>query len=269
MNKTNVKIKTVKVDLPSDLPYIRIYVLADMHLGEEFCNIRECMAQIEQIKNDPYGYVIVNGDLFNNATKTSISDTYTEVMSPTDQIKLGKRLLEPIRDKILLINTGNHELRTYKKEGVDLAEILAMELNLSNKFGRYGGVVFIRFGSIRKDKSRKEEVKKNSYSIYATHGCGGGRKEGGKVNRLADLSSIIDTDIYIHSHTHLPFILKTAFMRSDSRNGTVHMVDKLFVNSGANLDYGGYGQQYGYKPSSKSSPIILLMGSEKQMTATL
>ena len=38
------------------------------------------------------------------------------------------------------------------------------------------------------------------YTIYTTHGRGGGRKEGAKAIRLADMASIVDADIYIHSH---------------------------------------------------------------------
>jgi predicted phosphodiesterase len=269
MRKREVNIKAIVADLPADLPYIKLYIISDWHLGEDNCDIDLIIKTVEMIKNDPYAYVIVNGDIFNNATKTSISDTYTETLPPLEQIKLGKRLLEPIKDKILMLNTGNHELRTYKKEGIDLAEILAMELGICKRFGRYGAVLFIRFGTLRKDASRKGNVKKNSYSIYATHGSGGGRREGGKVNRLADLASIVDTDIYIHSHTHMPFVMKNAFLRADNRNGAISIVDKLFVNSGATLNFGGYGQQLGFKPSSKAMPIIMLSGTEKEMTATL
>ena len=32
-----------------------------------------------------------------------------------------------------------------------------------------------------------------------------------KAIRLADMASIVDADIYIHSHTHLPMIMKQAY----------------------------------------------------------
>ncbi len=107
------------------------------------------------------------------------------------------------------------------------------------------------------------------YTIYVLHGSGGGRKEGSKANRLADMASIIDTDIYIHSHTHLPMIMKQAFHRIDTKNSTVMLVNKLFVNTAANLDYGGYGEASEFKPSSKDTPTIYLDGTKKSYEARL
>ena len=83
------------------------------------------------------------------------------------------------------------------------------------------------------------------------------------------MASIIDTDIYIHSHTHLPMIMKQAFHRIDPRNNTVAIVNKLFVNTASNLDYGGYGETQAFKPSSKDTPVIRLSGSRKIFEARL
>lgn len=107
------------------------------------------------------------------------------------------------------------------------------------------------------------------YSIYATHGSGGGRKEGAKAIRLADMAAIVDADIYVHSHTHLPMIMKQAFYRTSPSNCSIAKVSKLFVNTGATLDYGGYGQAQEFKPSSHETPVIHLEASHKRMSATL
>ncbi|MBR5817285.1 MAG: hypothetical protein IKY62_01435, partial [Clostridia bacterium] len=76
-------------------------------------------------------------------------------------------------------------------------------------------------------------------------------------------------DIYIHSHTHLPMIMRQAFHRIDVNNSTVALVDKLFVNTAANLDYGGYGEAGEFKPSSKETPVIYLSGTRKAFKAKL
>jgi antirestriction protein ArdC len=52
-------------------------------------------------------------------------------------------------------------------------------------------------------------------------------------------------------------------------NSTVELVDKLFVNTAAALDYGGYGDKAGFKPASKSSPVIYLDGKKHKMWAKL
>jgi hypothetical protein len=101
------------------------------------------------------------------------------------------------------------------------------------------------------------------------HGSGGGRKEGAKAIRLADMASIVDCDIYCHAHTHLPMIMKQGFYRTDVRNSTVAHVNKLFVNTAANLSYGGYGEAQEFKPSSKDTPVIYLNGRKKEFNAKL
>ena len=87
--------------------------------------------------------------------------------------------------------------------------------------------------------------------------------------RLADMASIVDADVYIHSHTHLPAVMKQAFYRSDSSNCCAKKVDKLFVNTGAALEYGGYGQAQEFKPNSNCNPVIHLEAKTKRARATL
>jgi antirestriction protein ArdC len=75
--------------------------------------------------------------------------------------------------------------------------------------------------------------------------------------------------MYIHSHTHLPVIFKESFFRVSGGNSSVALVDKLFVNTGAALDYGGYGDKAGFKPASKCSPVIYLNGKKRELSAKL
>ena len=89
------------------------------------------------------------------------------------------------------------------------------------------------------------------------------------MNRLADMASIVDCDFYVHSHTHLPVIMKQGFYRIDTSNSSVAFVTKLFVNTAANLDYGGYGEAAEYKPSAKDTPVIYLDGRKKKYEARL
>ena len=90
-----------------------------------------------------------------------------------------------------------------------------------------------------------------------------------KAIRLADMASIVDADVYIHSHTHLPMVMKQGFYRTCEANRSVAPVSKLFVNTAAALNYGGYGEIQEYKPTSKDSPVIYLDGHKRGMTARL
>ena len=257
--------KVIKIDLPRDLPSLEIHTFADEHIGDEHSDLKKLLARIEYVKNTPNAYCILNGDIIDNATKTSIGDTYTQMFNPMEQLAKAVEIFAPLKDKILCITHGNHENRTYKKEGINLSCLMANQLGLADRYTPTSALIFIRFG----EGSHSTRYRKVSYTLYVLHGCGGGRKEGAKANRLADMASIIDTDIYIHSHTHLPMVMKQAFHRIDTSNSTVALVDKLFVNTAANLKYGGYGEAGEFKPTSTDTPTIYLNGSKKYFEAKL
>lgn len=256
--------KVIKIDLPSELAQIELHTFADEHIGDEHSDIKRVLQRIEYVKNTPNAYCILNGDIIDNATRTSIGDTYTQVFNPMEQLERAVELFEPIRDKILCITHGNHENRTYKKEGINLSRLIATQLGLTNRYTSTSAVLFIRLG-----KDAHNHGRKFRYTGYVLHGSGGGRKEGAKAIRLADMASIIDTDFYIHSHTHLPMIMKQAFHRVDTCNSTVTLVDKLFVNTASNLGYGGYGEAGAFKPNSTDAPVIYLCGTKKYFEAKL
>ena len=264
--------KSIKIDLPRELPSVEVHTFADEHIGDEHSDIKRLRERIARVENDPLAYCILNGDIIDNATKTSIGDTYTQVFNPMEQLAKAVEIFSPIRDKILCITHGNHENRTYKKEGINLSCLLAKQLGLEDRYTPTSAALFVRVGEMtggNKETNGSGKYRKICYTMYVLHGSGGGRKEGAKAIRLADMASIIDTDIYIHSHTHLPMVMKQAFHRIDERNSTVAIVDKLFVNTAANLKYGGYGEAGAFKPSSTDTPVIYLSGTKKYFEAKL
>ena len=256
--------KTVKVTL-GDFPSIEIHTLSDWHIGDKACDEESIKAELEYIRDTKNCFAICNGDLMNNATKASVSDCYSEEIPPMEQLQRLCDLLEPVKDKLLILTQGNHEARTYRADGIDLTALLSKQLGIYDRYVREGGILFLRFGKT----SSKTHNRPVSYSLYCTHGSGGGRKEGAKAIRLADMASIVDCDVYLHSHTHLPMIMKQDFFRVNMGNSSVAQVPKLFVNSSAKLGYGGYGQTYEFKPSNTTSPIIYLDGRSKKFSAKL
>lgn len=247
---------------------IEIHTFADLHIGDVHCDIEKIRQRIDMVKEKENAFVILNGDIMNNATKTSVSDCYAEDIPPMEQMERFVALFEPIKDKILAVTSGNHENRTYNKEGIDLTAVACKQLGISAKYAKTGALMFVKFG--RGAKHERKRASKQLFIIYCTHGSGGGRKEGAKAIRLADMANIVDADVYIHSHTHLPMVMKQGFYRTDRLNCTVNKVDKLFVNTSAMLDYGGYGEAYEFKPSSKDCPVIYLYSNrQRRMEAKL
>lgn len=270
--KEGEKVLTVKATLPRELQSVVILPISDAHIGDPRADIKLLKERIAYIASNENAYTILCGDIFNNAVRTGVSDIYGEIASPMDAIREAVELFAPIKDKILGITDGNHEQRTYKNDGLRIGAFVAGELGLSGKYSPDALLLFLRFGELKNGKHETNgsgNLRRICYTIYATHGDGGGRKEGAKAIRLADMAAIVDADIYIHAHTHLPMIMKQGFNRVDARNSTVARVEKLFVNTGAMLNYGGYAEIKGYKAPSLHSPAIVLSGTKKHATANL
>lgn len=243
--------------------------MADLHIGDPHCNREAINALIKRIENDPYGLVILNGDLLNTAVRMGVSDVYGETLKPIDQIVELVTLLTPIKDRIIGADIGNHEARVYKNDGVDIMRLVCRELGIENRYHPDGVLIFLRFGLANQHGRHPDKNQRQLFMIYATHGRGGGRKEGAKAIRLADMAAIVDADIYVHSHTHLPMVMREAYHRTNAGNSSVQLVDKLFVNTSSALEYGGYGQTNEFKPNSIRNPVIHLDPRKARATATL
>lgn len=258
--------KVIKCDLPQEFNEITILPLADWHLGDPHSDMKKIYEWLDYLKNTPNAYCILNGDLMDAATRHSIGDIYSATLQPMEQLKHCVKLFEPVKDKILCVTgNSNHEARIYRTDGIDVIAMMCAQLGLEC-YAPEAGLLFVRFGQLPLHHYHGRKV---CYTIYCQHGSGGGRKEGGKIQRLVDLSAICDADIYLHSHTHLPAVAKLGYYRVDAANSSVAHVTKLFVNTSSALTYGGYGEVQGYRPTSTDTPLIRLCGTRKEMAATL
>lgn len=263
---------SIKADLPREHEQIELHIFSDEHIGARKCDDVNLMHRIDQVKDTDNAYCILTGDIIDNATRDSVGDVY-EGLSPMEQIKFATRLFAPIKDKILGVTSGNHEDRSYKKDGVDLMYFLCAELGLHEVYDQQGILLFIRMGQDmvgrRKESNGSGKIRKICYTLYATHGSAGGRTAGAKANGLSRLGQIVNADICVISHTHFPMCFKEASFEIDYYNSTARLKETLFVNSGTALGHGGYSERHTYKPPSKAHPIILLNGRKKEARATI
>ena len=256
--------KPIKIDLSENFKEIHIMPVADYHWADPNSDHDKIMEDIAYIRDHDDVFGILNGDLLNCAIASSVSDVYAQT-TPMDELRICTELFWQIAHKILCVVPGNHERRYYKTNGIDITELMCRQLGIEDRYSPTTALLFIRFGEL----SGKQHNRKVCYTMYVSHGNGGGRKEGGKIQRLVDLSTIIDADIYLCGHTHLPALLKDNFARPNMGNSSVNFGTRLFVNTSAKLNYGGYGEVGGFKPPCTDTPIIHLSGTRKEMRATI
>lgn len=249
----------IRHDLENGGEPIRILPLSDLHYGDPNANEKMIRGLIKQIADDPACYTILCGDLLNTAVVGGKSDAKAEKKRITEQLVDMADMLAPIKDKILAAVPGNHEERAYKIADVDLTELLMAMLKIPGLYRPTSALLFIRTGKGRNGG-------KVVYSVYVNHGHGGGgRRAGSKVNSLEDLGFVIDADIVIAGHTHLPAVFRKSRLRVVPQTFTAEPQEQVFVNLASALGYGGYGDRAGYQPPSNRYPVIELAGNRKDI----
>lgn len=258
--------KTISIDRPAEWDICEVHTFADVHLGDLLTDGKLLQERIKYCEETENCVVLLNGDLCNNAVAGGKSDIYSASISPMEQLKqvvsLFGRLAE--QDKIIAITDGNHERRTYRNDGLDMTEVIATQLGIRERYSPGAALVFLRFGC-----QPKSHNKKTCYTLFLNHGAGGGAKIGGKANRLASMHDMCDADVFFHSHTHEPIVLKKGFYRTNYGNQSVQFVSRLYINTAAYLSPGGYGEQNEYSPNSLDTPIVFLDGHKRNMWAKL
>lgn len=239
--------------------------MADYHWADPNSDHEKIMEDLKYIEEHDNCFAILNGDLMDCAIASSIGDTYGASVSPMEELRECVKLFQPIARKILCVVPGNHERRHYKTNGIDLTELMCRQIGVEGRYSPTTALLFLRFG----EQTGKQHNRKVAYTIYVSHGNGGGRKEAGKIQRLVDLSTIIDADCYVVGHTHLPSLLKDSFARPCMANNSITYGTRLYINTSAKLNYGGYGEVGGFKPPCTDTPIIHLSGTHKEMRATI
>lgn len=250
--------KVINRTLSEDFKDIKLIALSDFHIGDELCNLKLIKQVLEEVKTSPNTFIILNGDLMNNGTKTSVSDVYSEQMTPTEQILKLCDLLEPIKEKILVIHPGNHENRTLKNDGIDIIRLVAKQLGIEDRFSEGWWYLYLTFGMGTKGRPIM-------YEITGIHGYGGGRKNGGKINNLVEMSDKVIADLYIMGHTHTPIMTRNTIFIPDAQHRTLVKKDKYYLMTNSFLEYGGYGETYGYTPSTTDHQEAILDGTKKRI----
>ena len=239
-----------------------MFPVSDMHIGDILFDHVMFQRFVTYIMEESNRFIVLNGDIINNNLRNSQGSPYEDVISPNDQKKEAKRMLLPMRDRILCMNGGNHEARTKKEAGLDVTEEIAEFLGVP--YNEDENCLRISLG--RTPKNSKDKV---HYTVYVTHGSGGGKKAGGALNNLEDLSKNILADVYIMGHTHKRIGHKALIRVPDLRTKKLKYMEQLYVCASSWLTYGGYAVQKLYRPQVVGAHPIFLDGRIKEATTLI
>lgn len=250
MIKQDVKI--IKADL-SKHDFIYLVPLSDLHIGAPQTDLEKIKGYIDWIAHHNNAYTLLNGDLFNAATKQSTAELYEydEMITPDKELLMLEALLKPIAKKILAACSGGHELKhLFQTVGADYTWHLMRNLGIENRYARDGGILLFK----TKPLHNKDDT---FFSVFFTHGWGGARTRGAKLRKIEYLSQAVDADIYVLSHDHTQNLARDNYLVTPSwESAKVGVRRKLLVSTGGFLGYQGYPLRAGYQPSDLGTPRI-------------
>jgi len=250
---------------------INIIPLFDVHLGAAEHMEEDFQRFVQMVKDAPNTYLVLGGDLINNATRSSVSNIFEERYRPSEQKKIMSKLLAPVRDKILCSVTGNHERRSTKDADDDPAYDIMAKLDLEHLHRENIAFVKLCLGEQENDNGNRTAGKQRpTYTLVVTHGAGGGIYTGTAVLRAERWGyAITGMDALIVGHTHKPFTTQPGQIVIDPRNNKVSVKPFKVISATSWLEYGGYAAQKMLLPSSHCLHVLTLRADKKEMVVTM
>lgn len=239
---------------------IKIYPIADLHIGSPECREDAWRDFVEKLQTEPRSYIVILGDMMDNGVTNSKTNTYTQTRRPLEQKRWLVEQLTPIKHKILCMVSGNHEARSEELDDNPLYDV-ACKLDIEHVFRENGAFLILRIGNPEHDGRRKA-----TYGALCQHGTGGGGMLGSQVNKALKYGASFEgIDMLITGHTHKPFNVPDTKLVLNTNNNRVSERQFRVITATSWLKYGGYGFRKMYAPSTFSLAEILLEGSHKQI----
>ena len=243
-----------------DIDYL---VISDAHYGNHLYSEKHFKRTLEFLKR-PNAFAFLEGDLCECVTRNSKGEIHKQVGSPDDQADYMIELLEPYKDKILGICTGNHEARI---EDVDISKKIARAIGVP--YRPEGMMLKISFGGGNEGHQNKPYV----FWHYGTHGYGGARTKSAKAIKVERLSGWINADLFTMSHDHVVNVAPDILLEKDNRTfkemrngkytgftyGRLKAKRRMLVKTNAYLKWGGYSEMGGFPPTDLDTPVIRLL----------
>lgn len=279
------------ISYPSRKDTIKIWNIADIHLGNKACEKDRLARDIATIKNDPYSFWIGGGDYadyIGYEDKRFDPQSVDQTLSIMDLGDLGyvltrrvRDLFEPIKDKCLGLIYGNHEEKYMKNNtSMELHNWLCTELGVRNLgYSAFVDIVFWRRAGGQLPKLGYKAPGRNDGSrfqqrLYIHHGAGGATTPGGKINRLIKFMDSFEADVYMVGHVHDQLMIKRPVLMCNQQCDDIQERVRIGMISGAYLktyaqDTTGYGEMKGFAPVPLGAVYIEIVPDKKEVYARI
>lgn len=221
-----------------------LFPLSDLHLGSKYCDLEffdYWKKTFEQAPDNKAIYLL--GDLLEFPT-TRI-DAYATIMSTHDALERLIELLEPYKEYIRYVCTGNHEARSLKDFNYDITRSIAERLD-----AKY----------TRSDFFDKIIDNDNELVVYGKHGTKISKNPSLAMNNFIRDMADIDANLCLQGHNHY------CEFNSNYRRGYDNGDRRYYAFTGHFLGYEGYARNKGL-PMSQPSFLRLTIDNKLHIDA--
>ena len=207
-----------------------IFPLSDLHLGSSECDLEffdVWRKEFEKTSDNKVIYCL--GDLL-EFPRASL-DAYGVTMSTHDALERLIELLEPYKEYIRWVVSGNHENRTMKEHNYNISKTIASRLDAMYSQNDF-------FDKIIEDD--KELV------IYGKHGTKTSKNSNLAMNNFIRDMADIDANLCMQGHNHF------CSFDSNYRRSYDDGDRRYYAFTGHFLGYGGYARDKGLPLSQPS-----------------
>lgn len=231
------------VQLPMFKKNVQIALLYDLHYGHAKHRKEKLQSYVDWIQRSPNVYAILGGDLMENAIDRGMQ--FDQDIQPHSQLDDLAAILAPIAHKVLFSVPGNHEERTQKATGIDVAKVLADKLEIPY----FSGPVFCSI-----------LANGHKWTIFAQHGRGNSQTKGGKMNMASRPASFVNNvDFIVCGHVHDRVSEAQTIIVEDPANCRLIYKNQWIVIAPSFLGWmDTYAYRAGYRPPSLGGVAIYL-----------
>ncbi len=246
--------------------YGYVLPIGDLHFGDEAFkerSFKKLTGYIKWVKEHPNARVVFGGDLFNVATRISVTSPFEQRKGEFEKVI---KLFEPIKTQIAGAIDGNHEFRLIDFANFSLMNEFCVRLGIP-----YMGISGVINFKVHKKRSLSGGQWQQNYYIYFHHTTGGGGTAGGKLNRAEKLRYLVENcDAYCGFHGHSLTATPKEIWYPNPDSKKVELRRYWLICCGGYLSWDGSYAERGMLPPEKlGSPRLRLDGLKHDLHVNL
>lgn len=213
------------IERPMPNATVTIMPLGDIQYGAQDANL-EVLKQHIEIARQNSAYVLGLGDYTDlmspsNRKRLAAAELYDSPLEAIDEVMFEHveelyKLLRVLKPRFLGLCHGHHYYRTLSGRTTD--QLLAEKLGTD--FIGTSAIIGLKFTG-------------GTYSIFATHGTGGGVTAAGHLSRLERMANGMDVDAVLMGHVSKLAATKVQRLVPDFATGELRSRDLILASSGA------------------------------------